>query len=104
MPAASPQEILHFSIFSFLPVLILHTFLQAILVSSIRLDLLAVHLLGTPALVGLAHVRWGLDGRNKFEHQVCHTDKANDGTGDVPQHTVVQHNRTSENIDWEKHE
>lgn len=99
-PPANPL-LLHPPVFAYL---LLPTSLLASLVFFTRLDLLAVHLLGTPALVGLAHVRRGLDGRDEFEHQVSDTDEANNGPGNVPQHMVVQHNRSGEDIDWKKHE
>ena len=67
---------------------------------STRLDLFAIHLLGTPALVGLAHVRWGFDGWDEFQHQVSDTGEANKRTGNVPQHAVMQQDRSDKDIDW----
>lgn len=66
------------------------------------LDLLAIHLLSTPALVSLAHVRWGLDRRNELQSQVSETDEANNRTGNVPQHTVVQQERSDKDIDYNR--
>lgn len=67
-----------------------------------HLDLLAIHLLSTPALVGLAHVRRGLNGRNELQSKVSDADEANNRTGNVPQHTVVQQKRSNEDIDWNR--
>ena len=58
-----------------------------------------LNLLGTPALVALAHVRGGLDRGNKLQGQVAHADESDDRASNVAQHVVVQQNRTNEDVD-----
>ena len=56
-------------------------------------------LLGAPALVGLAHVRGGLDRGNEFQSQVADTDETDKRTGNVAQDVTVQHDRSDEDVD-----
>lgn len=63
----------------------------------------SLDLLGTPALVGFAHVRGGLDRRNELEGDVSETDEGDQRTIDDAQHVVVQQNGTDEDVDcWRK--
>lgn len=56
-------------------------------------------LLGTPALVRLAHVRGGLDRRDELEDQVANTGDADDRGGDVAQNKVMQEDGADEDVD-----
>lgn len=59
----------------------------------------SLDLLGTPALVGFAHVRRWLDRRNELEGDVSETDEGDQRTINDAQHMVVQQNGTDEDVD-----
>lgn len=56
-------------------------------------------LLGTPALVGLAHVGRRLDGGDELEDKVGNTGDTDDGGGDLTQDVVVEENAADEDVD-----
>lgn len=58
-------------------------------------------LLSTPALVGLAHVGGGLNGRNELQDQVTDTGDADNRGGNLAQDVAVQQNAADKDIDWE---
>lgn len=59
----------------------------------------ALHLLGAPAGIRLAHVGWRLDGGDEFEHNIADADEADDGAGDDAQPAVVQQDRADEYVE-----
>lgn len=59
----------------------------------------ALHLLGSPALVGLAHIRRRLDGRDVLEGNVDDADDGDDGAGDLAQNVVVEEDGADKDID-----
>lgn len=58
-----------------------------------------LNLLSAPALVGLAHVGGGLDGRNELESQVSETSETDDGASDVAEHVAVEEETANEDVD-----
>jgi hypothetical protein len=56
-------------------------------------------LLGTPALVGLAHVGGGFDGGNELEDDVADTGDADDGGGNLTQDVSVKDDAADEDVD-----
>lgn len=58
-----------------------------------------LHLLGTPAGIGLSHVGRRLDGRDEFQDDVADADEANDGARDDAQHAIVQQDRADKDVE-----
>ena len=59
----------------------------------------ALHLLGAPAGIGLAHVGRRLNGRDELETAVGQANKADDGAGDDAQDVVVEEDGADEDVD-----
>ena len=59
----------------------------------------ALHLLGAPALIRLAHVGRRLDGRDELKDKVANTGDADDRPRNNTQHMIVQENRADEDVD-----
>lgn len=57
-------------------------------------------LLGSPALVGFAHVGWGLNGGNEFQYEVADTNYSNNRSGDFAKDVVMQQQTADEDVDW----
>lgn len=60
----------------------------------------SLDLLGTPALVGLAHVGRGLDGGDELECDVGDADEADDGAGDDAQNVIGEEDGADEDVDF----
>jgi hypothetical protein len=61
----------------------------------------ALNLLSAPTRVGVAHVRWGLDGRDVLEDDVAEADQADDGAGDILEPALVEDDGADEDVDCE---
>lgn len=59
----------------------------------------SLHLLRTPASVGLPHVGGRLDGRDELEDDVADADEADDGARDDAQHAVVEQDGAYEDVE-----
>jgi hypothetical protein len=57
-------------------------------------------LLGTPALVGLAHVRRRLDGGDEFQDGIRNAEETDDGTGNILQNVAMQDETSNEDVDF----
>lgn len=57
-------------------------------------------LLSAPGVVGLAHVGWGLNGRDELQSKVSDTGEADNRTGNVLQDMTVQHERADEDVNF----
>ena len=60
---------------------------------------IGLDLFRTPAGIGLAHVRGGLDGWDELENDVGDTDDADDGAGNYAQDAVVEQDGADEDVD-----
>jgi len=62
-------------------------------------DVSHLDLLGTPTLIGLAHVGWRLDGGDELEDEVGNTGDTDDGSSDLTQDVAVEDNAADEDVD-----
>jgi hypothetical protein len=59
-----------------------------------------LNLLGTPCIVGLAHIWRRLYRGNVFQRDICDTNGANDGAGDDARDFAFENDRPNEDVDW----
>jgi hypothetical protein len=69
--------------------------------TALRMTAVALDLFGTPASIGVTHVRWWLDRWDELQSSVAKTGDHDDASNNVAECAVLEYQATNEKVDWD---